>query len=302
MEDQQELAAAAADDNFDIVSLMNEAVDPLTGTLRDLALDDRDLPLAKSFFDFSTNFCDANPPWARQMIVYTHLFGDYCPKCSNPAFLDPLEVPIDYSAYDLPGEIQFLNYGKCPKCGGRKHEFVKHEKLRLYQELVLVWGQRSGKSLTGSLAMAYTLHRFLKLPKLATLYPQGIQQFTPLTGTLVSLNFAKAINLLWSPLLSIINLTPWFCLDGDSLVTMSDGTKKRIAEVEAGDMVKTSEGDRAVVQRFDNGVKETLEVTLDDGTTLTGTDAHMVRVMLPDGVLIWKCIGELEPGDEVVVE
>lgn len=121
---------------------MEEAIDPLTGTLRDLRIDDRDLPLAKNFFEFSTKFCAANPPWARQMLLYTNLFGEWCPTCTNPKFLDLLNVPVDFPTEDLPGDISFLEYGKCPKCGTRKSQLVRDGRMRLYQELVLVWGQR----------------------------------------------------------------------------------------------------------------------------------------------------------------
>src|SRR5690606_22279364 len=55
-------------EDFDIVKLMDEAVDPLTGTLRDLKIDDRDLPLAKNYYDWTFNFVGgASAPWARQM-------------------------------------------------------------------------------------------------------------------------------------------------------------------------------------------------------------------------------------------
>lgn len=196
---------------FDIHALMDQAVDPLTGTLRDLKIDDRDMPLAKNFFDFTTNFCQANPPWARQMLVWINLFGEYCPHClKDKDRLDPLSVEVDFDSREISEYIPLLEYGKCPKCGGRKHEFVLNKEMNLYQELVLVWGQRGGKSTTGASGSAYQHHRFLKLPKLSSLDPQNILPFTQLTGTFVSLTFSKAFALLWTPFKSLVELTPWF--------------------------------------------------------------------------------------------
>lgn len=197
--------------DFDIHALMDEAIDPLTGTLRDLKIDDRDLPLAKNFFDFTTNFCQANPPWARQMITWLNLFGEYCPHClKDKDRLDPLSVPVDFPSLEVAEYIPLLEYGKCPRCGGRKHQFVANNEMNLYQELVLVWGQRAGKSTTGASGSGYQAHRFLKMPKLSTLDPQNILPFTPLTGTFVSLTFTKAFALLWTPFKSLIEMTPWF--------------------------------------------------------------------------------------------
>lgn len=205
------VAAAGLPDDFNILQLMNEAVDPLTGGMRDLKIDDRDLPLAKNYFDFSTNFCNANPPWARQMLTYLRLFGDYCPVCTKDhKWLDPLGVPVDYGTEDLRGHITLLEYGKCPKCKQTKADFVKNGLMYLYQELDLMWGQRSGKSLTGSSAMVYITHRHLKMPRLSSLAPHRIQPFTPLTGTMVSLTFSKAVSLLWAPFKSYLSMTPWF--------------------------------------------------------------------------------------------
>lgn len=205
------VAASKLPDDFDIHTLMDDAIDPLTGGLRDLKIDDRDLPLAKNYFEFTTKFCNANPPWARQMLTYLKLFGETCPVCTRDhKWLDPLSVPVDYGTEDLRGHITLLEYGKCPNCKRTKADFVKSGLMNLYQELDLVWGQRAGKSLTGASGMVYTTHRHLKMPRLSTLAPHRLQPFTPLTGTMVSLTFGKAVSLLWAPFKSYLALTPWF--------------------------------------------------------------------------------------------
>jgi hypothetical protein len=139
-------------DEFDIRALMAEAEDPVTGTLRDLRVDDRDLKLAKNFYDFSFNIIgkDSNPPWARQLWVGAMLNGEICPCCSDRKWLDIHNVPKDYPSYDLPDRLQFLNNGVCPKCKRTKLELYLNHGLKDYMELVLVWGQRSGKSETAA--------------------------------------------------------------------------------------------------------------------------------------------------------
>jgi hypothetical protein len=57
-----------------------------------------------------------------------HLFGDICPKCSDPKwYSDIYSVPVDYKSRNLPDRLQLLQNGVCPKCGGRKSNFVKKE-------------------------------------------------------------------------------------------------------------------------------------------------------------------------------
>lgn len=131
-------------DDFDIRTIMREAEDPITGTLRDLKVDDRDLPLAKNFYDFAINIIgkDSNPPWARQMWTGLMLFGEVCPCCSKKSWLDITNVPKDYKSKDMPEHLQLLEHGICPKCKRTKPELIKNFNLKAYIELVLVWGQR----------------------------------------------------------------------------------------------------------------------------------------------------------------
>lgn len=197
-------------DDFDIKKLMDEAVDPLTGMMRDLRVDDRDLPLAKNFFEFSTEFSKSNPPWARQMLIMTILFGEFCPRCSDKKWLRLENVDPSFPTRELPERIQFLNYGKCPKCKATKLELYKSGEINLYKELVLVWGQRSGKSVTGMAGAGYLAHRWLKYPRISTIAPEQVQNFTPLSATFVALTFSRAVSLLWAPFMNLINNTPWF--------------------------------------------------------------------------------------------
>jgi len=85
------------------------------------------------------------------------------------------------------------------------------------------------------------------------------------------------------------------CLPGETLVRMADGTDKRIDAVRAGDMVKTLEGDHRVLNFFDQGVKDVIELEFDDGKRLVCTPDHKIRTT--DG---WVEAGDLTEDHEVV--
>ena len=85
------------------------------------------------------------------------------------------------------------------------------------------------------------------------------------------------------------------CLVGESLVTLSNGTNKRIDEVEIGEVVKTLEGEHTVTNWFDQGVKDVIELEFDGGQRLTCTADHRIRTT--DG---WVEAGNLTDSDEVV--
>lgn len=55
------------------------------------------------------------------------------------------------------------------------------------------------------------------------------------------------------------------CLPGKTLITMSDFSKKKIADIEIGDMVQTRFGPKKVTNVFDQGRQEILEFTTEHG-------------------------------------
>lgn len=202
-------------DDFDIVGLMAEARDPDTGLLRDLKVDDRDLRHASSFYDYSFNVIgeDAHPPWIIQMWTGLLLFGEVCPVCSNKKWLD-LEwfvenIPKNKPSRDIKEGIKVLKHGVCPKCKRTKFELIRDHGLNNYTELVNVLGQRSGKSSSAAMLSSYHLHRMLKFPRLAD-HTTAMQKSTELTATFVSLTFAKALGLLWTPFINIVNESKWY--------------------------------------------------------------------------------------------
>lgn len=203
------------DDDFDIVKLMAEAKDPDTGLLRDLKINDKDLPSASSYYDYAFSIIgkDDHPPWMVQMWTGLMLFGEVCPVCSDRRWLN-LEwfiehVPRDRPSIDIKEGIQPLVHGKCPKCKRFKWDLIKNHGLRNYLELVNVLGQRSGKSSSAGHMASYHTHRMLKFPRLADLTNQ-MRRSTELTSTFVSLTYAKAVGVLWTPYIKLIDNSSWF--------------------------------------------------------------------------------------------
>lgn len=202
-------------EDFDIVKLMEDAKDPDTGLLRDMKIDDRDLKTASNFWDYNFNLVgkDAKPPWMIQMWIGLMLFAEVCPCCSNKKWLDiewfTEHVDKAKPSYDIKEGLQLLEHGICPKCMRTKWDLIQNHGLKNYTELVNVLGQRSGKSSSGAGYMAYHTHRLLKFPRIADM-TDAMQRSTELTLTFVSLTFAKAIGLIWTPYRNIINDTAWF--------------------------------------------------------------------------------------------
>ncbi len=200
-------------DDFDVRELMNSAEDPVTGTLRSLKVDDRDLAWAKNYYDYSYKIIgrDANPPWARQMWTGVMLFGEVCTACTKSKYLDIHNIPKDFDSEFMPEILTLLEHGVCPKCKRHKWDLIKNHNLCDYQQLVNVLGQRSGKSSSAAGGYAtYMTHQYLKFPDLGSLAKSDMQASTQLTGTFVSLSLSKAVGVLWTPYVKMIEASTWF--------------------------------------------------------------------------------------------
>lgn len=209
--DEQEIILP---DDFDIRALMKSAEDPVTGAVRNLKIDDRDLPHAKNFYDYSYRIIgkDANPPWARQMWTGLMVFGEICTACTKKKYVeDIMNIPKNMNSEEITDVMTILDHGVCPKCKRHKWDLIKNFNLKDYIQLVAVLGQRSGKSSSSSGSYAsYMTHSYLKFPDLATMAPKEMQASTELTGTFVSLNFNKANGVMWTPYKRMIEDSKWF--------------------------------------------------------------------------------------------
>lgn len=201
-------------DDFDMRAYMDAMEDKDTGLLHDLKIDLRDVPLAKNFYDYCFRLSGKkiHPPWSRQLWIGAMLFGEVCTKstCTDPDWLNIYNVPKDFPAVNMPERMTFLEHGKCPHCGANKLELIQHHGLGNYIQLVNVLGQRSGKSSSMATYAGYHLHRILKFQNYASL-SKTMQASTEITGTMVSLTFAKAKSVMWTPFKQIVQQDhDWF--------------------------------------------------------------------------------------------
>jgi hypothetical protein len=209
-EDVQELDADDLKGDF-VWTAMQQAFDPNTNSVRDLKVDDSELALAKNYFHFCTDIAGKSIkiPFSRQLWIAANLLGEYCPKCTNPKWLDINNVPVDMDSNYLAKKLVLTVGGQCPKCGLSRAKAILTKQLIDYNQLVLVAGQRAGKSAFTATINGYHTHRILKSPKLSSIC-RGIQDFTPLTGTFVALSTGRAIKLLWNPFSTMITASEWF--------------------------------------------------------------------------------------------
>lgn len=299
--DEEDLSKDPSNEFYDA---MRRAYDPLTGVANDVKLDFSDFRLAKNIFDYTTKTAGKaiKAPFARQLWLVVHFCGEYCPRCCDPGSEDIYSIEVDADPYEVADRLCLLKNGICPKCKVTKAELVLKGELRDYTDLVLVLGQRSGKSTLVAILITYWIHRILMMPRYSDLCP-GIQEFTPITGTLVALSFARSIRLLWNPVKEIIKNSKWYCLAGGTKVALEDGNTKLIENIVAGDRVKTLEGSGEVTVSCSTGIKECVEVHLSSGHSLVGTLEHRVLCVSLDGsTLEWKTLAELTESDQVVIE
>ena len=171
-------------DNF-VLQAMERAYDPNTNLVRDLKIDDGDLPLAKNFYDYCANLAGKNVkmPFSRQLWIGLMLCGEMCPDCTNPKAQEIWNVPVDLDPHELANSISVLEYGVCPDCKKTKYDFIKEGTLKDYSELVLVGGQRMGKCCTGD-TLALTSEGILTFDQIDDLHAdsRGTYGFVPYLG------------------------------------------------------------------------------------------------------------------------
>lgn len=94
------------------------------------------------------------------------------------------------------------------------------------------------------------------------------------------------------------------CLHPDTLITMSDGTKKKISEIKEGEFVKTTNDktleieDMKVDYIYNNLSKgnQMFEIEMEDGSTIKITGNHKVKLISG----IYKRVDELTELDEIL--
>lgn len=204
----------ASNKEMNLISLLDEILDPNAPLPPDLKIDDRDLKEAPNVYEFVYNKrwgYDGMGVFSRQLYAAMKLYGEYCPRCSDKKFVSSIEhCPYDMKAEDMPDKVVFLRYGKCPKCKVTRQELYLKKELTYHNELAGLAGQRGGKSaMVSGLLTPYHTHKYLKISNPARLFTQ-LPNYT-LIGTFVALTYVGAYELLWSPFYSTIkDVSKWF--------------------------------------------------------------------------------------------
>ncbi|MCU0853215.1 MAG: vitamin B12-dependent ribonucleotide reductase [Thermoplasmata archaeon] len=91
------------------------------------------------------------------------------------------------------------------------------------------------------------------------------------------------------------------CLVPETLV-MTDQGCRMLGEIKGDTWIETHEGMSLVSERHDNGVQETFSVDTAEGNRIVGTALHRLMTVEKDGMMSWKRIGQLVPGDRLVMK
>lgn len=87
------------------------------------------------------------------------------------------------------------------------------------------------------------------------------------------------------------------CLDQSQIITMADGSFKKITDIAVGDAVITEAGNKLVSNLFQYDVNEYYEMKLEDGLIIKATPNHKFKTTTGE----WKRIDELSDTDELAV-
>lgn len=85
-----------------------------------------------------------------------------------------------------------------------------------------------------------------------------------------SVNTQDASNVFIIPELELL----WGCLGKDTLISMADGTEKKISDVRTGDKVKTPDGSTEVINVWSGTAQDIYHIKADNDTTIFATEAH----------------------------
>lgn len=131
---------------FDLNAMLDKVFSEVSPMPKDLKIDDSDLPVMPNFYSFCFDrrygFTGMRP-FARQLWIYSKLFGEICPKCTKPKYYNSYEnIPVDLRPSKFSSKVQLMEHGVCPKCKSRKSKLHKKGLLNIYTELAQCCGQR----------------------------------------------------------------------------------------------------------------------------------------------------------------
>ncbi len=91
------------------------------------------------------------------------------------------------------------------------------------------------------------------------------------------------------------------CLVPETLVMTDTGCMK-LGEVGRDSWIETHEGMDLVEEAHRNGTQEAFRVETEEGYSVTGTALHRLMAVTPTGEFAWKRIGQLQPGDRLLMK
>jgi hypothetical protein len=204
-----------------------------TGLPKDFKIDDRDLPLAKNFMDWSFNprFAgdDPTPPFPKQIQIALNFFTEYCfnPKCTDVTYAQ--DIPVDASYDQILSKITLLEHGICPRCKQTRldiwnNKYCNIKGGRRFGEIVGIAGQRSGKTSGINRIDFYHCHRMFKLNRPHKVF--NIEETTQIENTFTATTFDKAKSNFFNPLVLTFKNNKWY----KEYTAMLDDYGKRYGE------------------------------------------------------------------------
>jgi len=175
----------------------------------DLKINDRDIPKPANVIDWMTKeeFIGGDQqPFAKQMQIALHFMAEWCPRCSDEAYIE--DIPVADTLDDVKSNVVFLKNGKCPRCKATKYDLVTNEELNDPVELISILGQRSGKSILSTMIESYNIARWVTTPNLPSTFK--VLQSSVFTGTYTATTFGQAKGSFWDPLNAILLDSNWY--------------------------------------------------------------------------------------------
>ena len=210
LNEKSALMSIQQDDVFDVKALVEESIRSIALVPKDLKYDDSSMPQAPNFLEWceGREFLNAKP-YLEQALAGILLFAEFCPLDSDMDWVMDIEQhdPL-LGTQSIRDHMTLTNFGVCPKCGKTRLDHFESGDLNFYNELVLLWGQRSGKSECTAMLTSYQTHRVLKMQNPTKIYGIGSNQI--LQGTFVALTQSQAMENLWTPYYGYLTGSPWF--------------------------------------------------------------------------------------------
>lgn len=128
------------------------------------------------------------------------------PKCSDVAYMRC--IPVEAKVDDILAHCTLLINGVCPRCKRNRLDLFKEFSTPIPNEMAGLAGQRSSKSVTVGLMLAYHQHEYLKMPNPVKSY--GLLENTILHYTVTATTYAQAKETLYDPVYEIMTNSPWF--------------------------------------------------------------------------------------------